>query len=241
MSLVSCILPTYNRPQFALDTISTLLGSPHGELEIIVVNDGGTKFEYNDKRVKIIELEENSQSVSIPRNIGISWAQGEYICHTDDDVVHFPDKIPRLHNALRDYGDLLAFGQRHECHVLETKNSLFATVSTGTRVIPTPKDEWIPTAEGGWGVDNGQIMYLREVYDWINPVFSRRACDWELAKEIYKVSTGFTSIKEAVCMYIWHNNNRSKDNSTQTRKIYPAKFAKYFDPSNMPKNLPESV
>tara|TARA_R110002074_G_scaffold402324_1_gene607077 strand:- start:147886 stop:148548 length:663 start_codon:yes stop_codon:yes gene_type:complete len=219
-----------------------LLNSIHTDLEVIVVNDGGEPFTYDDKRVKIIDLKENSGSVSIPRNIGLSWAQGEYICHTDDDVIHLPEKITLLSNALRDFDTLLAFGQRHECHVTEADESLIATWKKGTKLVPTPKDSWDPSVPGGWGVDNGQIMYKRCVYDFIDPVYARRGCDYALAKEIKSISINdFKSIPDVVCDYIWHNKNRSRDASNLEKEIHPSNFTSYFNPSNMPSNIPDTI
>jgi len=239
MRLVSCILPTYNRPQWAVQSIDFILNSGYDNIEVIAVNDGGEKFEYNDSRVKIIDLEKNSRSVSIPRNIGLSWAQGEYICHVDDDVVTLPHKFTVLAETLDNSDALLAFGQRHELYVDKMEDTLLDTYKKGQRTAPPMKLEWNPNAPMGWGVDNGQIMYRRSVYDKIDPVFSRRACDWELAKRIHAVSEEeFIGIRHPVCVYIWHDKNRSKDDETKKKRIMPRNYMGYFNPDNLPTSLP---
>lgn len=224
MTKISCILPTYNRIDLATQRIEELLNSTYKDIEIVVINDGGDKFEKNlSDKVKIINLDKNSGSVSIPRNIGITHSVGEFICHVDDDVVQYPKKLELLCSALSQYDTDLVFGQR--CELKENKLS-----------YPYIGD-WEPQNPNGWGVDNGQIMYKRSVFKKIDLVFSRRACDWELAKKIRSVSNKFISITDVVCCYIWHDKNRSLNSQTKNIEIYPGKFKNYFKWGNIPDRI----
>lgn len=223
MTKISCILPTYNRASWAIARIKEILLS-EVDLEIIVVNDGGEGFEFSDPKVKIINLLENSSSVSIPRNIGITHSQGEYICNIDDDVISHQSKFISLSKLLDETDTELVFGQR-----IEIKNGV---------IINSPVfDSWNPLSPHGWGIDNGQIMYRRSVYEKIPLVFSKRACDWELAKKIQTISTPFISTREVVCTYIWHDKNRSLDDSTKIKSIYPGNFRKYFQWGEIPNEV----
>lgn len=213
--LISCILPTFNRINFLQMRINELLAAVNCDLEIIVINDGGKNIKCNSNKIKIINLTDNSGSVSIPRNIGISHCQGDYICHIDDDVIQYPRKFEILAQLLEKNNTHLVYGQRYEIkneHIIKTSNIT----------------EWNPKEDGSWGVDNGQIMYKRSIYNHIPYVFCRRGCDWELAKQIRKISNPFVSTNEVVCGYIWHNNNRSLNDNTKIKKIYPSKYKKYF-------------
>ncbi len=225
MIRVSCILPTFNRRNEARTRIYEILKHNNEKVEIIVVNDGGTDIGPNScDRVKIINLPFNSGSVSIPRNIGITHAQGEYICHIDDDVIQYPRKIQILSKMLDESDTKLVFGQRNEMR--------------NGQIQPTPqKLEWNPTSLNGWGVDNGQIMYRRDVYKDIGLCFARRACDWELAKKIRPISKPFLATREPVCCYIWHDSNRSLNEATKTTPIHPGRFKEFF----MWGTIPETV
>jgi glycosyltransferase involved in cell wall biosynthesis len=225
---VSCILPTYNRPLFAVDRIFDMFNQSHKDWELIIINDGSTKdyslfkmYLEKDPRIKMINLEANSGSVSIPRNIGITHATGDYICHIDDDVHQYPNKLHDLCRLLDNYNTDLVFGQR-----FELRNKKLHSV---------PKmSVWEPNTPYGWGVDNGQIMYRRSVYDKIDLVFARRGCDWELAKKIREYSRAFVSTPAVVCCYVWHLENRSLNEATKTTEIYPAKFKHYFKWGTIP-------
>jgi len=82
-----------------------------------------------------------------------------------------------------------------------------------------------------WGVDGGQFIYRREVYESFDLVFVRRGCDWELAKKIWEVKEGFAYVEGVISIYVWHTTNRSDsfDEETKAASIYPGKYAQYFE------------
>ena len=91
-SLVSVIMPYYDKKNYFLESINSVLNQTHTNLEIIIIYDDKNKndLEYikscikNDTRVKIIFNDEN-KGVSYSRNKAISVAQGKYIAFLDCD------------------------------------------------------------------------------------------------------------------------------------------------------------
>ena len=91
-SLVSVIMPYYDKKNYFLESINSVLNQTHTNLEIIIIYDDNNKndLEYikscikNDTRVKIIFNDEN-KGVSYSRNKAISVAQGKYIAFLDCD------------------------------------------------------------------------------------------------------------------------------------------------------------
>lgn len=221
---VSVVLPTHNRENFISDAIAEILDADYPDKELIVIDDGSTdktkeilkKFE---SYAKIVTLEENSGTVSIPRNIGISHSTGEYIVHADDDVVTLPDKFADLISCIESQDDnILAYGDRVDRY------------SNGAERLVTIKD-WNPLT--GTGVDNSQIIYKSKVYSSIPFCYVYRACDWELAKLMFHLGK-FAYVNKIVSIYLWHGDNRS----IKTNGLYPsmqiedemiAKFSKYIN------------
>ena len=221
--LVSCILPTYNRSERLKTRINEIISQTYFNWELIIVDDGSTDDTVKivepylrDVRIKYKKLHKNSGSVSIPRNVGISWSTGKYICHIDDDVVQRREKLEKLVSVLDDVECVLAFGQR-----------INYTEQTGER-NSTSFTHWNPFETVG--IDTGQIMYRSSVYESVPLVFCRRACDWELAKAIHHLGK-FNSIPDIVCEYIWHGKNRSLDDSTKEKVIHPTEFKEEFNPN----------
>lgn len=116
--LVSFIMPTYNRLKFLESRIIELLRQTYTNIEIIIINDGSSdgsndyllEKSKQDERIKIITCQQNSNNVSIPRNIGISYARGEFITFADDDVVQLDNKVELLLDNLG--GNNIVVGQR---------------------------------------------------------------------------------------------------------------------------------
>ncbi|GAA4608947.1 hypothetical protein GCM10023195_35590 [Actinoallomurus liliacearum] len=103
--LVSVIIPTLNRPaalDAALNSVMTAgrrLSDDVGAVEAIVVNDGGRSVgDLVDtwKRrlpVTLLELDRCSGGASVPRNLAVEAAEGEYIAFLDDDDVFLPQHL----------------------------------------------------------------------------------------------------------------------------------------------------
>jgi len=105
--LVSCIIPSYNRFKYLMNSIDSIMNQTYKNVEIIVVNDGSTdekykKFDFSifGENFKMIHNEENSRKkLRIPspgaysRNIALQHANGKYIAFLDDDDVWLPDKL----------------------------------------------------------------------------------------------------------------------------------------------------
>jgi len=121
--LVSVIIPTYNRPDYLVQTIKSVVGQTYSNIEIIVVDDGTSgndnfliceKFE----KVSYIKIE-NSGGPAKPRNVGIKEAKGEFIAFVDDDDIWLPEKIEKQISILLSN---LEFGLVHcPCQIIDEK------------------------------------------------------------------------------------------------------------------------
>ena len=90
MKKVSVIIPMYNSSKYIKECLDSVINQTYSNLEIIIVDDKSSDNsldivkKYNDKRIKIIELDKNS-GVSIARNKGIDISTGQYITFLDSD------------------------------------------------------------------------------------------------------------------------------------------------------------
>ncbi|TDC55254.1 glycosyltransferase family 2 protein [Actinomadura sp. KC345] len=100
--MVSVIIPTLNRAaelDAALGSVATAarrLSDDADAVEAIVVNDGGRSVGHlvdTWKRrlpVTLVERDRCSGGASLPRNVAVEMAEGEYIAFLDDDDVFLP-------------------------------------------------------------------------------------------------------------------------------------------------------
>ena len=111
--LVSVIIPTYNRCERLIKTISSVQNQSLRDIEILVCNDGSTdettiqveKICRYDSRVKLINCGANGRP-AIPRNMGIKMAQGRWLAFVDDDDCWSCDKLEKQLSAMQRTGVL---------------------------------------------------------------------------------------------------------------------------------------
>jgi glycosyltransferase involved in cell wall biosynthesis len=110
MKKVSVIIPAYNKADFTVRAVESVLKQTYRNIEIIVIDDGSTdntkeKLKCFGEKVKYIN-KENGGACSA-RNFGINQSTGEYIALLDCDDIYYPDKIERSVLCLEsdpDYG-----------------------------------------------------------------------------------------------------------------------------------------
>lgn len=97
---LSVIIPYYK----TLDQIKKLMARLEPQLtnqvEVIIVDDGCNEHELDNFKAKVIHLEENSGGASVPRNVGLDNARGEYIAFIDSDDLVSADYIYQIMNKI---------------------------------------------------------------------------------------------------------------------------------------------
>ncbi|MGL4226321.1 MAG: glycosyltransferase family 2 protein, partial [Rickettsia sp.] len=95
---VSVIIPVYNRINWTIEAIESVLAQTHENFEVLVIDDGSTEdiselteICKKDKRIKYFRKENEGPSAA--RNLGIQKATGEYIAFLDSDDLFMPSKI----------------------------------------------------------------------------------------------------------------------------------------------------
>ena len=91
MELISIIMPNYNGEKFIKNSLDTILNQTYKNWELLIVDDCSKdksieiiKKNYDDKRIKLIELHENKGS-AYARNEALRQARGRYIAFLDSD------------------------------------------------------------------------------------------------------------------------------------------------------------
>ncbi len=113
MALVSVIVPTFNRAYCLARTLDSALAQTHGEIEVIVVDDGSTddtramvESRYaHDRRVRYFH--QANGGVSKARNTGIAAANGEFVALLDSDDAWQPWKIELQISCMEAFPDVV--------------------------------------------------------------------------------------------------------------------------------------
>lgn len=97
--VVSVIIPSYNSQKVIQRSVDSALNQTYRDIEVWVIDDGSTDdtisilSNYEDKRLNIISLPENTGSPVTPRNTGILKAKGKYVAFLDSDDYWAPNKL----------------------------------------------------------------------------------------------------------------------------------------------------
>ena len=99
--LVSVVLASFERPQFLVASIESVLAQSMSDFELIVADDGSGErtrallrsFE-RDPRVRLLWLEHRGVPAAV-RNAAIGVARGRYVAFQDSDDLWMPDKLER--------------------------------------------------------------------------------------------------------------------------------------------------
>ncbi len=96
---VSVIIPFYNRINWTIEAINSVLNQTHKNTEIILINDCSTddisdiySIVKNNSNIRITSLQENF-GAGLARNVGIKYATGSYITFLDSDDTYLPHKL----------------------------------------------------------------------------------------------------------------------------------------------------
>ena len=113
-SLVSIIIPVYNRQDVLVECVHSITQQTYPHWEILLIDDGSTdntlslcqKLAKCDSRIHVLAAQHGG--VSAARNLGLASAQGEFVFFIDsDDVIH-PQLLDALVTGMRSTGASIA-------------------------------------------------------------------------------------------------------------------------------------
>ena len=111
----SFIIPVYNRPEELQELLESIMRQSLGDYEVIVVEDGSTRTSeeviqrFVPQIYSLYYYQIPNGGPSRARNIGASYAKGDYIIILDSDVV-LPEGYLRAVDKALSSGDIDAFG-----------------------------------------------------------------------------------------------------------------------------------
>jgi O-antigen biosynthesis protein len=99
--LVSCIMPTANRPEFVAEAIVQFMEQDYPSLELIIIDTGYVPFSgYIPGPINYMFLPNDKSPLGKVRNMCCQISNGSLIAHWDDDDLNKPNRISTQVEAL---------------------------------------------------------------------------------------------------------------------------------------------
>lgn len=114
----SIVIPTYNRVEFILLAIRSVLNQTYQNFELIIVDDGSTDKTpevialIEDERVKYVRIENSERGKA--RNTGVNLATGDYVTFLDSDDQLYEDYLSTANDGLYRYNYAVFYHQAYE-------------------------------------------------------------------------------------------------------------------------------
>jgi|SRR5690554_1424368 len=113
-SIVSIVIPVYNRQELVKETLDSVLDQIYQNWECIVVDDGSTddtwevleSYAKKDTRIKIHKRHRAPKGAPTCRNIGAEFSQTEYLIFWDSDDIMAPWCVKERINFMIDNPEL---------------------------------------------------------------------------------------------------------------------------------------
>ncbi len=199
LPLLSVVIPTRNRAHLVCEAIESALNQRHGQVEVIVVDDGSTDntadvlAERFGSRIQFLRNEER-RGAGASRNMGIRVARGHLVAFLDDDDLWLPGKLDAEVSALEQFPDAKAVvsdtliflnGEREEQSFFE-RNGLLAATEGQTQLISECPWLWTNSMNG---VAMSSVTVQRDVLNRIGqewfPEDLTTCEDWEFEMRVY--------------------------------------------------------
>ena len=212
-TLVSVIIPTYQRCQRLKIAIESVLSQTYSAYEIIIMDDGsddGTKEMVNlfkDSRISY-NWQSNSGIPAKVRNNGIKIAKGEWIAFLDSDDWWLPDKLKDCMHYNNDDVDLIY----HDLKIANNNQKIFNKKKIKSRQLKKPMLNDLLV--NGNAISKSSVVVRRKLLIKIGYIDEREellaAEDYHTWLKIAKLSDKFFYLPKCLGYYSEHDQNLSK-------------------------------
>lgn len=131
---ISVVMPVYNRINWTIEAIHSVLTQTHQNFELIVVDDGSTDdiallLEVCNKDSRILYVRTENNGAAAARNLGVRKASGKYVVFLDSDDLFYQNKLEVQLKYMENNGWLFSHTSYERVNV---KREHISFISSGT-------------------------------------------------------------------------------------------------------------
>jgi glycosyltransferase involved in cell wall biosynthesis len=239
--MISVVIPAYNAARFLPEAIASVQQQTFSDWELLIINDGSTDdtvsvvrdYEQRDERIHLIN--QSNQGVSVARNQGVAYSQGQIIAFLDADDQWLPHKLQQHLEHFQSNSRLgVSFAQ---VEILDQAGEATGQVSTSrlTNLKPESFLSENPTSTTSNWVIRKEVftqvggfcpgMSYSEDLEWL----LRVSCttDWQIAG-INQVLTRYRTSSSGLSSNLYYMESGWNQLVDQARIYAPQLVAKHF-------------
>lgn len=225
----SIVIPLFNKENYILKTLDSVLKQEYKNFEVIVINDGSTDHSLEkvntikDSRIRVIS--QKNQGVSAARNNGITKAKGQYIALLDADDYWYPHHLSSLKQLIELFPNAGVYCDAYEI-IMQNKTTRKADFNINLRESPQIIDNYFEASLVNPIIWTSSAAFSKDKFQEIGPfdVRLRTAQDLDFfARAALKFSVAFQP-KVGMRYYKDSENNLAKSKYNEDRFYFISKF-----------------
>ena len=167
LPVVTVVIPFYNCP-YIDQAISSVLQQTYSNIEIIVVDDGSTDYQYklDPYRSQIVYLGKANGGTASALNYGMSRASGKYVAWLSSDDMFYPTKIATQVSFMESNSTQFSYTDYH------TINEHGQIINHHSQIPLTNQRQLTETLLTYCPINGCTVMMLRHLAEslgWFNP------------------------------------------------------------------------
>ena len=221
-SLVSVVIPTYNRAEDLQRALQSVVNQTYSNWEAIVVDNNSIDstdevvMGFNDRRIKLLKID-NGGVIAASRNLGIRNSKADYVAFLDSDDWWSPNKLQRCMEIFSKGADVVY----HNLYLAQSKDQLsFPKRTAAANAVGSVITSLLSR---GLSIPNSSAMIRVNILRSVGFLSEDKRLvsveDLDLWLRISKLTNNFRCISECLGYYWVGGGNLSTSSWGQIKKI----------------------
>lgn len=227
-SLVSIIIPTFNRITQLKKALSSIYDQTYQDYEIIIIDnfsiDGTKNFISNEinKKIKYFEINNNG-NIAMSRNLGIKKSSGSLIAFLDSDDFWYDTKLEKSVNYLLTDYDLTY----HDMKIINCKSNIKKKNTGYTRQLSAKTYDDL--LQNGPAFPTSSVVVKKKIFEKINLFDENKDLitweDYDAWIRVSLITNKFKKIDETLgCLVIDGKNLSNDDNQLKNLENFQLRY-----------------
>lgn len=231
MSLISVVIPTFNRKDLIFNCLTSIINQTHVDWECIIVDDHSNEECYNllnnfckkDDRIKLYKRPVNlKKGANACRNYGLEISKGEYIVFFDSDDLLKPEKFEKQLELIKKTNKKYVISQSEVIDTMTDSRRLWGNIDT-----TSPFEDYIQF-KATWSI--GAVLLNKSYLNSANLKFNENLAqsqEYDFYLNLLKQNSDFSIDNTVLNTIIWHPESTSFSKNNYYNKSKSSIFVKY--------------